>query len=220
MKNELLRIDEIIREAAKGVLSLNSSYGDSLESVVKAMTTDREHYEDGQWFELSDEYSDDYLRALKDNDREKAAYLMERYGVKLSSDMAMKFSAALILKYQGFNAMSQNIFDDIYAVSLKAQVYPTIERIISSIALNTRQKINASKPRNHHYAEAIRIATLTWKKYPGASKGAMCKKLRVYFNRQVSIDSLDKWIKEQGIQPPKPKSKVHIGFTLVTSEGA
>jgi len=218
MKNDLLRIDEIIKESAKGVLNIKSLYGDSLESIVKAMTIDKDKYEDCEGFELPNKYKDIYVQALNDNDRDRAVYILEKYGVKLPSDIAMKFSTALLLEYQGFNAMSQNIFDDIYARSLKAQMYPVIERIISSKAFSTRQKINASKPRNPHYMEAMRIATLTWKKYPCASKGAMCKKLRAHFNRQVSIDRLKDWIKEQGIQPPKPKA--YTTFTLVTSEGA
>lgn len=217
MKNELLRIDEIIRQAAKGVLNINSCHGDSLESIVKAMTIHRDEYEDIEGFELSDEYSDAYLIALNENDRDRALHILEKHGIKIPPNESMKFATALLLEYQGFNAMAQNIFDDIYARTLKTKIYPTIEKIISSVAFSDRQKNNARKPRNPHYAEAMRIAALTWKKYPCASKGAMCKRLRIHFNRQVSIDSLKEWIKERGIQPPKPKA--YTTFTLVISEG-
>ncbi|WP_025121324.1 MULTISPECIES: hypothetical protein [unclassified Serratia (in: enterobacteria)] len=85
----------------------------------------------------------------------------------------------------------------------------------NSVITNYKQSKISSKPRNPHYAEALRIATLTWEKYPGASKKAMCENLQKHFNGRVSIDSLDAWIKKQKIQPPKPKT--YTGFSLVFS---
>ncbi|BEM35529.1 hypothetical protein SME06J_42210 [Serratia marcescens] len=85
----------------------------------------------------------------------------------------------------------------------------------NSVIANHKQSIRSSKPRNPHFEEAVRIATLTWKKYPGASKKTMCENLRNHFDGQVSIDSLDTWIKKQKIQPPKPKT--YTSFTLVLS---
>lgn len=85
----------------------------------------------------------------------------------------------------------------------------------NSVIANHRQSVRASKPRNPHYAEALRIAALTWEKYPGASKKSMCENLRNHFNGQVSIDRLNEWIKKEKIQPPRPNK--FTSFSLVLS---
>ena len=79
---------------------------------------------------------------------------------------------------------------------------------------SVRQQAIAKKPRNPHYSEAIRIADATWKKYSGASKAKMCENLYKYFGGKVGADTLDRWIKDAGIQPPRPEK--FTSFTLVT----
>ena len=84
-----------------------------------------------------------------------------------------------------------------------------LEHVFSS----ARQRTIAKKPRNKHYDEVIRIAKATWEKYPAASKGQMCENLSKHFNGGVSADRIDVWIRNAGIQPPKPKK--HTSFALV-----
>ncbi|AHK18663.1 hypothetical protein [Yersinia similis] len=218
MNHYLKAIDSIIRNESKGAFDTSNISRGDLREIARILTIDRDDYEDGRVFSLDDEYADTH-NEIKDKWGELAAFqFAEKYGTRLRPDLEKKFTSALFLESQGCKDMAKTLFEDVYADSLREVMYPEIESIISSKTFNERQRNNAKKPRNPHYAEAIRIAILTWKRYPGASKGAMCKNLHKHFSGRVSIDRLGEWIKEKGIQPPKPK--VYTSFTLILSEGA
>lgn len=123
--------------------------------------------------------------------------------------------SACVMHFLGFDDVSTSILkaaffnEEMKFGQLKFVYYG------NSVITNYKQSKISSKPRNPHYAEALRIATLTWKKYPGASKKAMCENLKKHFDGEVSIDSLNSWIKKQKIQPPKPER--HTSFCLVLS---
>ncbi|CND22498.1 hypothetical protein [Yersinia frederiksenii] len=215
MSHYLKTIDSIIRNESKGALDIsNISHGD-LEEIARILAVDKDDYEDGRVFRLGDEYTDIH-NEIKDKWGGLAALrFAEKYGVRLQPELEKKFICALFLESQGCKDMAMTLFDDVYADSLREMMYPEIEGFISSKTFSERQRNNAKKHRNPHYAEAIRIAALTWERYPGASKGALCRNLQKHFSGRVSVDSLDEWIKEQGIQPPKPR--VYTSFTLVFS---
>ncbi len=217
MSHYLKRIDSIIRNGSKGALDISNISRGDLREIARILTVDKDDYEYGQVFSLDDEYADIHNK-IKDKWGELAAFqFAEKYGVRLRPELEKKFICALFLESQGCKDMARTLLDDVYADSFREIMYPEIESFISSKAFNERQRNNAKKPRNPHYAEAVRIAVLTWKRYPGASKGALCNNLHKHFSGRVSIDRLSTWIKEQGIQPPKPK--VYTSFTLVLSEG-
>lgn len=84
---------------------------------------------------------------------------------------------------------------------------------ISKQAIAEHQREKASKPRNHYYNEVMHVIKLTWKKYPKASKTGLLNELSVYYHGKVSKNTLDKWIKESGAQPPRPDK--YSSFELV-----
>lgn len=84
---------------------------------------------------------------------------------------------------------------------------------ISKQAIAEHQREKASKPRNHYYNEVMHIIKLTWEKYPKASKTGLLNELSVYYHGKVSKNTLDRWIKESGAQPPKPDK--YSSFELV-----
>lgn len=84
---------------------------------------------------------------------------------------------------------------------------------ISKQAIAEHKREKASKPRNHYYNEVMHVIKLTWEKYPKASKTGLLNELSVYYHGKVSKNTLDKWIKESGAQPPRPDK--YSSFELV-----
>lgn len=216
MSDYLQRFDSVINNVSKGLLTLSNSVGDSLADMVKAMTTDKDLYEDAVVYEFAgrnSKYGKLHLKLIKNGNRDKANEIARMYAKKLSPTETKNFTAAMLLEHQGFNAMAQNICDGIYANRLRGELNSRMEQMILSEAFKEKQKNIAQRPRNPHHDDALRIAKATWEKYPGASKERLCKKLRDHFNGRVSVDSLNSWIKKANIQPPKPR--VYTSFSLV-----
>ncbi|WP_208950169.1 hypothetical protein [Rahnella sp. ChDrAdgB13] len=144
-------------------------------------------------------------------------------GNRFSGSLSLKESqnmmiSSCIMYFLGFDDIAKSLLETaFYNEEMKLGQLKFIH-YGSSVVSNYKQSLRSSKPRNPHYAEAMRIAALTWEKYPAASKKSMCVNLRNHFNGQVSIDTLNDWIKKQKIQPPKPKA--YTSFSLVLSPDA
>lgn len=165
---------------------------------------------------------ENYYRHINTKDknmRREAAELIAsgKYKIEFNTDLTDNeiavFKANLIFWLLDMNEMA----DDMARVNLTMLM---MRKNLAFHVRNTNKLVNdlnlkniAKKPRNPHYAEAMRIAKATWEKYPGASKGQLCRSLNEYFNGKVSIDTLDSWIKKEKIQPPKPEK--NTSFMLV-----
>lgn len=80
-------------------------------------------------------------------------------------------------------------------------------------ALSLSQKEKASKPRNPYYNEVMQVIKLTWEKYPKASPTGLRRKLFLHYHEHVCENTLGRWIKDSGLQPPKPDK--YSSFELV-----
>ncbi len=80
-------------------------------------------------------------------------------------------------------------------------------------AVSDHQREKARKQRNPYYNEVMLVIKLTWRKYPKASKTGLLNRLSSYYDGKVSRNTLNKWIKESGAQPPKPDK--YSSFVLV-----
>ncbi|ELY4598213.1 hypothetical protein SM003_000779 [Cronobacter malonaticus] len=123
------------------------------------------------------------------------------------------FLSAALLELHGYLKQAQKTRKNAYYLLIQKDFLMEKLSKIEQIIKNARQKVASSKPRNKNYDSAISIAKATWEKYPGASKGSLCRALRNHFNGGVSVDRLDAWIKKAAIQPPKPEK--YTSFVLV-----
>lgn len=123
------------------------------------------------------------------------------------------FISASLLQAHGHTEQARKTLKHAHYLLFQHTTEPERLGNIEDILKSSRQQSIAKKPRNKNYDEAMRIAKATWNKYPAASKGQMCKNISKHFNGGVSVDRLDAWIKEAGIQPPRPKK--HTSFALV-----
>lgn len=124
------------------------------------------------------------------------------------------FVSAMMLQLHGYKEQARKTIKHGLYLLLQHHMAPSKLEKIENVIKSTKQQAIAKKPRNKHYSEAMRIAAATWERYPAASKGQLCKNLQNHFNGEVSVDRLEIWIKDAGIQPVKPAK--HTSFVLVT----
>lgn len=136
---------------------------------------------------------------------------IEKSGCEITDDMLV--SAALLHGY-GHKEQAKKMLKHALYILWQHKTEDTRLKKLEEVFKSSRQKTIAKKPRNKHYDEVMRIAKDTWEKYPAASKGQMCENLSKHFNGGVSADRIDIWIKNSGIQPPKPQK--YTSFALVT----
>ncbi|ULR31766.1 hypothetical protein MJO48_03375 [Dickeya fangzhongdai] len=207
-------IEQIIKDASKDSFDLTIWKGSNPDDIYKALTVDRHLYHEPVVYSIdSDEQERIFERIYKYRGMDAAMKFVKEYGRKEDKGVAERFSAMLMLQYKGLIDPAKIIADGIMEDHLRKKYYPRFLNKIERDAYQKKLQENAKKPRNRHHDEAIQIASLTWEKFPGASKGSMCKKLHKYFNGQVSVDTLDIWIRKAGIQPPRPAK--NEGFSLV-----
>lgn len=136
---------------------------------------------------------------------------------KLSCQVVDTLNSAVALYHVGM----RNHADKLTRVGVELLLNDFFEEIISNHekdkkikdALSLSQKEKARKPRNNYYNEVMHVIKLTWEKYPKASKTGLLNELSVYYHGKVSKNTLDKWIKESGAQPPRPDK--YSSFELV-----
>lgn len=165
---------------------------------------------------------ENYTRHINTKDksiRREAAELIAsgQYQIEFNTDLTDNevsvFKANLIFWLLGMEDMADEMARVNITMLMMRKNLAFYVRDTNKLVNNLNLKNIAKKPRNPHYAEAMRIAKATWEKYPGASKGQLCRSLNTYFNGKVSIDTLDSWIKKEKIQPPKPER--NTSFTLI-----
>lgn len=104
----------------------------------------------------------------------------------------------------------RSVYEDYY----KEKILPSYMAEVEKEFIKHKQSSIAKQKRNKFHSMAVEIMRLTWKKYPCASKNEMCKKIYEFFNGGISISTLERAIKEEGLLPPKPKR--YTSFELVT----
>ncbi|MGE2469735.1 hypothetical protein ACMFCN_17495 [Klebsiella michiganensis] len=213
MINLTQKIEEAIHQVSVGAIKLSSLHGD-LKAVLNALTINKKDYEEPVLYEIPDKYSNTFNRLSLSGELSELVLFTEQYGIKCSQDDSQAMSAAILLYSQSQFEIAQTVADRIYADRLRMRIYPNVLRDLQERAYKERLKENAKKPRNKHYSEAIRIAKDTWSRYPTASKNGMCQKLHGYFNGQVSIDTLDRWIKAAKIKPPVTSKATSFSLIL------
>ncbi|VEI21325.1 Uncharacterised protein [Serratia plymuthica] len=217
MNNYLQRIESIIQKESKYAVNIQTGEGE-LAEAIRAMTVNKECYTGPVLYVLPDEYAKRFKRLYAEKDHDALAALLDKHGEKLSEEEAQRWEAAMLLQHYGHIDSAQEIYDSVWASNVRKKIHNQIEPQFKEIFSREKFRENAQKMRNRHYDRAIEIAQNTWGVHPGASLGQMCSKLRSYFNDEVSIDSLKRWIKRSGIRPKSVKERK--SFTLVIPPGA
>lgn len=214
MINLAQKIEEAIRQASIGTMDLSTLRGNvNLGDLVKALTVDKNDYEQSVLYEIPDEHSHAFNVLASSGDMDSLVIFSQRHGLMCSESDARTLDAAILLYFQSQFDIAQTLADRVYANRLRKYIYPDFLKGIQENAYRNKLKEAAKKPRNKHYSEAIKIAKATWAKYPAASKNGMCLKLYEHFKGQVSSDTLDRWIKAAKIKP-RVRSKA-TSFSLV-----
>ncbi|MGN5575836.1 hypothetical protein [Enterobacter sp. Lyrl_3] len=212
MKSYLSILERIIQQHSKGAVMIGSG-GGNLELCIRAMTTLKEEYEPPVLSEIPEQHAAEFKRVVALDDSEQLIAFVEKYGVKLSDEHTKLWCAGMILQHQGQAALAQAMFDTVYAANLRGKMHTLFEPKLKEKYARAKLQENAKKARNRHSAQALKIAKATWRKYPGASLGQMCEKIRAYFNNEISIDTLKRGIKSAGIRPKSPNERK--SFSLV-----
>lgn len=212
MKSYLQILESIVQQRSKGAVMMGSGGGD-LGQCFKAMTTLKDYYEPPVLCKIPEQYSAEFRRIAALDDPELSIAFVEKYGVKLPDEDVKIWCAGMMLNYQGQTEMAQAMYDAVYASELRRNLYAHIEPKLKEKYGRAKLQENAQRPRNPHHDLALKIAKETWKKYPGASLGQMCEKIRGYFNNEISIDTLKRGIKKAKIRPKSLKERK--SFTLV-----
>ena len=212
MKSYLNTLEETILRISKDAVDINSGGGD-LALSVKAITSLKDDYETPVLYEIPDQYSVIFREIAVFKGTEQAIAFAEKHGVKLPDEDVKIWSAGIMLQHQGQTELAQAMYDAVYANNLRRKLYYRIEPKLQDKFVKANLQEIAKKTRNPHRDSALKIAKATWQKYPGASLGQMCEKIRSYFNNEISIDTLKRGIKSAGIRPKSPKERK--SFSLV-----
>lgn len=121
------------------------------------------------------------------------------------------FKSSMILLLCGYDAAARELF--------MARRMFNIERdnryLVVESSVRNKYREAASGPRNKHYNEIMSVIQATWEKYPASSKKELIRRLIAHYGEQnVSEDSLRRWIKESGLQPPRPKKFERISLVF------
>lgn len=112
------------------------------------------------------------------------------------------FKSSLILLSLGHEDAARELHQAMRMYNIEKNGRETI--ITESVRDKYRKA--ASVPRNKYYNEIVSVIECSWKKYPAGSKKELIRRLIAHYGEEhVSEDSLRRWIKESGLQPPRPK---------------
>ncbi len=161
------------------------------------------------FFYDSRETLDKALQASKNKDFDE----LERLAIYSSKD----YDKNIIYAYASLSGDIKTIewvMHSVYEDYFKRKILPSYMAEVEKEFIKHKQSSIAKQKRNKFHSMAVEIMRLTWKKYPCASKNEMCKKIHEFFNGGISISTLERAIKEEGLLPPKPKR--YTSFELVT----
>lgn len=212
MINLAQKIEEVIHKASVGAINLSSMQG-NIDVIIKALTVDKNDYEQGVLFEIPDKHSRTFNELASDGDFDSLLMFSQRHGEMCSESDARTFEAAILLYFQSQFDMAQTLADRVYANRLRMRIYPKVLRDVKEKAYKNKMVEVAEKPRNKNYDAAVTMLRRTWERYPGASKKALFKAIRNEFNGGVSEDSLRRWANAAGLGPEQ--SAKRTSFSLV-----
>lgn len=165
------------------------------------------HFKDdgGDMLKMMQEYDENTWMLYKDKNRTVPLYVYPIINSALSSYILGLMFNANSLICSGVFLMIRHYFDDHLLMHLH-------ERLVD-FAVSDHQRKKARKPRNPYYNEVMQVIQLTWKKYPKASPTGLRRKLFLHYHEHVCENTLGRWIKDSGLQPPKPDK--YSSFELV-----
>lgn len=105
-------------------------------------------------------------------------------------------------------------------MSMLSTMSESADKYVEVVRRAEKSKARKGKT-NAAYSDAVRIAELTWNKYPNASLAGLSDEIYAHFrpkrNGIPSVDTVYTWLKESGLNPDvKPKNR---DFKLVLAEG-
>ncbi|MDR3105093.1 MAG: hypothetical protein LBU96_11675 [Yokenella regensburgei] len=101
---------------------------------------------------------------------------------------------------------------------LKNNHYAIYESEIEKIVISEKQKeVSAKRKKHPHHDSCVLIALATRERYPNSSRTKIGQKLMMYFKESFSIQTVDGWLKDAGIEAIKGGRKSNT-FQLVIPE--
>lgn len=133
-------------------------------------------------------------------------------GEHMGKDVLTVLKAYMVADVLGCNNLKRDL------ISLYSKLHTDVYLSKSSELFNRKMVIsqdrrNAKKGKtNRHHAEAIKIASNTWGKYPNASLAGLSEDitsyLRISWTDVPVVGTIEKWLKESGLNPDvKPKNR-------------
>lgn len=126
----------------------------------------------------------------------------------LSEEEKSMYTASMIFWLLGMDAMADKMSSAVIkSIVMRVNTGEYVKKI-TSIATKAHLKKIASKPRNKHHDEAVRIMRNTWEAYPHVSCNKMKQAIINHFKGKVGNDALGEWIKTYSLKPDrKPENK-------------
>ncbi|TBM22389.1 hypothetical protein [Hafnia alvei] len=197
-------LDREIKIAAKNAMRI-SVIGDDLNQLVRAFTIDRDLYEPIVTMEIDDKYAGLVDVLKKHDDKEGLIKLHKKVGKPVDKTTAEKMQASIFLLSHGYAEMAQAILDSIYEDELRKKYYPVAVKLLEDTAYNNKMRDTAQKPRNKYHDEIVEVMKLTWERNPCMAKNEMIRNITQHYPGKVDRTSLLRWIKKEGLTPPKPE---------------
>lgn len=158
-----------------------------------------------------------YIRYSSVTDKDKRRTIAEsiacgdfefQFNNDYTDDEIALFKANMIFWLLDMNDMA----DKMAAVNIKMILMRTNLKSYIINANGMSRKFNlkniASKPRNKHHDEAVKIMRETWAIYPHVSANKMKFAIILHFNNEVGNDAISGWIKKYNLKPDvKPQNK-------------
>lgn len=138
-------------------------------------------------------------------DRTEVHLPPELCGNDVSEDLETLLKAIVIMDLAGLSDTARKLKKYIHKISLVKEVEAGIfEYLVNEEArkiISETNRKNASGVRNTTNDECVEIMKATWAKYPNASKNRMVELIFSHFGGKVSRETLNRWIKSNGLGP-------------------
>lgn len=205
------QVDDVILKASKSMcdISLANFFGKTKKEL-------RDIYHSGDYNPpVFYSFPDDVAHKLESiKDPKEMSDFYDEYGEKVSDEDQQLFGAiTYIWCMTEDDRLAQKMVDDLYYNFLKKDFYLNQSKFIDALIRRESSKSIARCPRNKHYDVAVRMLKRTWERHPGAPKKSLFKAVCNDFSGGVSVDSLKRWAKAEGLGPDPSVKKT--SFSLV-----
>lgn len=197
-------LEHEIKIAAKNAMRISVIGGD-FEQLSRDYTFDINQYESPIFSKIDDKYIGLVDILKKHGDTEGLKKLIKKVGKPVDKTISDKMQASIFLLSHGYSEMAQAVLDGIYEDELRKKYHPVAAKFLEDTSYNNKMRDTAQKPRNKYHDEIVEVMKLTWERHPCMSKNEMMRNINQHYSGRVDKSSLIRWIKKEGLTPPKPE---------------